>query len=51
MDPAHDPSPYPNVNGPPNTVAVYDLDSDDVNERAHPLLTSTDPTFVQSICK
>jgi hypothetical protein len=35
--------------GPANTVVVYDLDSG-VNFSTLPLLTSTDPTFVQSIC-
>jgi hypothetical protein len=41
---------YPGVNGPANTVVVYDLDSGRVNDTTPPLLASTDPTFVQSIC-
>jgi hypothetical protein len=37
-------------NGPANTVAVYDLDKSGVDFGTPPILTSTDPTFVRSIC-
>ena len=36
--------------GAPNAVAVYRLDRH-VTETTPPLLTSTDPTFVQSVCR
>jgi hypothetical protein len=41
---------YPYANGPANAVAVYTLDKF-VTEGSSPLLTSTDPVFVQSECQ
>jgi hypothetical protein len=40
----------PFVNGPANTVVVYDLNRGLVNMQAPKMMTSTDPTYVQSIC-
>jgi hypothetical protein len=41
---------YGGVLGPANAVAVYRLDRH-VTESTPPLLTSTDPVFVQSVCR
>ena len=44
-------SPTFGARGPANTVVVYDLKDDGfVSHSSTPLFTSTDPTFVRSIC-
>jgi hypothetical protein len=40
----------PTVNGPANTVVIYDLTKGVVNRSTPRMETSTDPIYVQSIC-